>query len=283
MRLRRYLDGDLPRLGVESDGGLVPLPPAPNSLVDLMHDEAALREARALATRPAGPPHSSLAGVTTLAPIERPAKIVAIGRNYREHIDEEGADAPPEPLIFAKFPSSVIGPDVDISWSERLTSQVDYEAELGVIIGRLARNVTPTNATDFIFGYTCLNDVSARDLQFSDGQWVRGKSLDTFTPMGPSVVTVDEVPDPQDLSIRCLVNGEVMQEASTAQMHFTVAELVAYCSSYFTLEPGDVIATGTPGGVGVFRTPPRFLRDGDEVVVEIDHVGKLRNRCSSFA
>ena len=173
----------------------------------------------------------------------------------------------------------MVGDGAEIRWDSALTQQVDWEAELGVVIGTAARDVPVADALDHVLGYTCLNDVSARDIQFGDGQWVRGKSLDTFCPIGPAIVTTDEIPDPQNLAIRCLVDGEVVQAANTSQMYFGVAEIVSYCSRSFTLEPGDVIATGTPGGVGVFREPPRFLADGSEVVVEIEGIGRLRNRC----
>ena len=225
----------------------------------------------------------SLADAELLAPLPRPGKIVAIGRNYREHTTEEGVEPPPAPLVFAKFPSAVVGPGAEILWDPALTTQVDYEAELAVVIGRSARNVSPAAALDHVFGYTCLNDVSARDLQFGDGQWVRGKSLDTFCPMGPALVTADEIGDPQDLAIRCLVGDEEVQAARTSAMFFGVAAILSYCSRSFTLEPGDVIATGTPGGVGVFRDPPRFLRDGDRVTVEIERIGRLENVCRQVA
>jgi 2-keto-4-pentenoate hydratase/2-oxohepta-3-ene-1,7-dioic acid hydratase in catechol pathway len=221
----------------------------------------------------------SLADVEWLAPLPRPGKIIAIGRNYREHAAEEGVDPPIAPLIFSKFPSCVIGPGEDIRWDPALTMQVDYEAELAVVIGRSARRVSPEVALDHVFGYTCLNDVSARDLQFGDGQWTRGKSLETFAPMGPVIVTADELRDPQRLPIRCTVDGVVKQESNTSQMYFSVAAIISYCSQSFTLEPGDVISTGTPSGVGVFRDPPVFLRDGDQVVVEIEGIGVLENTC----
>src|SRR6266540_2292802 len=181
-----------------------------------------------------------VAELDLLAPVPRPGKVVAIGRNYREHAAEEGAEQPSAPLIFAKFASSVIGPGQDIRWDPALTSQVDYEAELAVIIGTRARRVPVERAVDFVFGYSCLNDVSARDLQFGDGQWTRGKSLDTFCPMGPLVVTADELGDAGDLAIRCLVNGELRQSARTSDLFFGVAQIVSHCSEAFTLEPGDV-------------------------------------------
>jgi 2-keto-4-pentenoate hydratase/2-oxohepta-3-ene-1,7-dioic acid hydratase in catechol pathway len=220
-----------------------------------------------------------LDGVELLAPVPRPGKIVAIGRNYREHATEEGVDPPAAPLMFAKWPSSVIGPGADIRWDPALTIQVDYEAELAVVIGRQARRIDVADALDHVLGYTCLNDVSARDLQFGDGQWTRGKSLDTFCPMGPVLVTADEIRDPQDLAISCTVGGERLQDARTSAMYFGIAEIISYCSRSFTLEPGDIIATGTPGGVGVFRDPPRFLADGDRIVVEIEGIGRLENIC----
>jgi 2-keto-4-pentenoate hydratase/2-oxohepta-3-ene-1,7-dioic acid hydratase in catechol pathway len=205
--------------------------------------------------------------------------VVAVGLNYREHAAEGGRETPPEPVLFAKFTTSIVGHGAEIRWDPGLTAAVDFEAELAVVIGREARRVTQAQALDYVLGYTCLNDVSARDLQYADKQFVRAKSLDTFTPIGPALVTADEIPDPQTLGIRCLVNGEVMQESSTAQMVHGVAALIAFCSRAFTLEPGDIIATGTPSGVGWFRDPKRLLRDDDEVAVEIERVGRLVNRC----
>jgi 2-keto-4-pentenoate hydratase/2-oxohepta-3-ene-1,7-dioic acid hydratase in catechol pathway len=219
-------------------------------------------------------------GLELLAPLPRAGKVVAIGRNYREHTAEEGVEPPAAPLVFAKWPSSIIGPGAEIRWDPELTGQVDYEAELAVVIGRPTRRVSESVALDHVLGYTCLNDVSARDIQFGDGQWVRGKSLDTFCPMGPALVTADEIPDPQTLAICSTVNGERLQDSNTSMMYFGVAAIVSYCSQSFTLEPGDVIATGTPGGVGVFRTPPRFLGDGDVVAVEIEGIGRLENTCA---
>jgi 2-keto-4-pentenoate hydratase/2-oxohepta-3-ene-1,7-dioic acid hydratase in catechol pathway len=255
---------------------------APGTMTDLLAAGpatlAALRDGIG-ATGSASSGGQLLADADLLAPVTRPGKVVAIGRNYREHVGEEGVDPPPAPLVFSKWPSSVVGPGADIRWDPALTAQVDYEAELAVVIGRRARHVSVADALDHVLGYTCLNDVSARDIQFGDGQWVRGKSLDTFCPMGPVLVTADEIGDPQALAISCRVGSELVQEASTSQMYFSVAEIISYCSAAFTLEPGDVIATGTPGGVGVFRKPPRFLGDGDRVVVEIEKIGRLENVC----
>ena len=212
-------------------------------------------------------------------PIATPGKIIAVGRNYRAHVAEEDATLPSEPLLFAKLPSAVIPDGAAINWSASLTSQVDYEAELAVVIGRRARDVTPERALEYVLGYTCLNDVSARDLQVRDGQWTRAKSLDTFCPVGPWLVTADEIADPGALRISCRVNGELRQDAPTTDLVFGVNELIAFCSRSFTLEPGDIIATGTPGGVGAFRDPPVFLADGDVVEVEIEAIGILRNPC----
>ena len=220
-----------------------------------------------------------LDGLALLPPVPRPGKIVAVGRNYREHAAEEGVDPPTKPLLFAKWPSALVGHRATIEWRTSLTTQADWEAELAVVIGRRTRHVPVDRALEAVLGYTCLNDVSARDIQFGDGQWTRGKSLDTFCPMGPTIVTPDEIADPQDLAIRCVVNGETVQDARTSQMYFGIAEIIAYCSESFTLEPGDVIATGTPSGVGTFRDPPRYLGDGDVVVVEIEGIGSLENTC----
>jgi len=209
-------------------------------------------------------------------PIDRPGKIVCVGLNYRDHAEEQGAEIPGAPLLFAKWPNALIGPGEPIV-IPRLSTQVDYEAELGVLIGERVRGVSEENALESVRGYICLNDVSARDLQFSDGQWTRGKSADTFCPVGPRLVPAAEVPDPQALGIRCVLNGEVMQDSTTANMIFTVAEIIAYTSATMTLEPGDLIATGTPAGVGVFRDPPVLLKDGDEVTIEIDELGALTN------
>jgi 2-keto-4-pentenoate hydratase/2-oxohepta-3-ene-1,7-dioic acid hydratase in catechol pathway len=183
---------------------------------------------------------------------------------------------PAAPLLFAKWPNALIGPGEAIV-IPRVSKRVDYEAELGVVIGERVRRVSKENALDAVRGYICLNDVSARDLQFSDGQWTRGKSADTFCPVGPRLVPAAEVPDPQALGIRCVLNGETMQDSTTANMIFGVAEIIAYASATMTFEPGDLIATGTPAGVGVFRDPPVLLEDGDEVTIEIDGLGSLTN------
>jgi 2-keto-4-pentenoate hydratase/2-oxohepta-3-ene-1,7-dioic acid hydratase in catechol pathway len=208
--------------------------------------------------------------------IDRPGKIVCVGLNYRDHAAEGGMDLPKAPLLFAKWPNTLIGHGDPIVLPPE-TKQVDYEAELGVIIGRTARRVSEREALDHVEGYICVNDVSARDMQFADGQWTRGKSPDTFCPVGPRLVPREEIDDPQALAIRCIVNGEALQDSSTAQMIFSVAEIIAYASQVITLEPGDLIATGTPAGVGVFRDPKVLLSDGDEVSVEVEGLGTLTN------
>lgn len=206
----------------------------------------------------------------------RPGKIVAAGMNYRDHAAETGLAVPEQPVLFGIWPSSVIGPGEAIV-IPAASSQIDYEAELGVVIGERVRDVPAERALDVVAGYTCYNDVSARDVQFGDRQWTRGKSFDTFSPVGPRVVPASEIPDPQALGIRCLVNGEALQDSSTAEMVFSVADLIAFASRGITLEPGDLLVTGTPAGVGFTREPPVFLQPGDEVTVEIEGIGALTN------
>lgn len=210
-----------------------------------------------------------------MLPIERPGKIVCVGLNYRDHAEEQGAELPQAPLLFAKWPNALIGPGEAIVIPP-LVQQADYEAELGVVIGATVRNVSKENAFEAVRGYVCANDVSARDLQFADGQWSRGKSPDTFCPVGP-LVPASEIPDPHNLRIRAIVSGEVLQDSTTANLIFGVDEIIAYIAQTMTLEPGDLILTGTPAGVGFFRTPKRLLRDGDVVTIEIEGLGELTN------
>jgi 2-keto-4-pentenoate hydratase/2-oxohepta-3-ene-1,7-dioic acid hydratase in catechol pathway len=211
------------------------------------------------------------------APLKAPSKIACVGLNYHDHCRETGMAAPERPLIFAKFPSSLVGPDAAIGWPDGLTEQVDWEVELAVVIGRRVRQASEREALDAIFGYTAANDVSARDLQFADQQWVRAKSIDSFCPLGPVIVTPDEFGDPQDKRLVARVNGETMQDSTTAEMIFGVAEIVSFLSQACTLEPGDLILTGTPWGVGGFRTPPVFLKPADAVEIEVEGVGVLSN------
>lgn len=206
-----------------------------------------------------------------------PGKLICVGLNYRRHAEESGAEVPSTPILFSKFSNSLAAHEQEISLSDA-AREYDYEAELGVVIGRRCRNVAERDALDFVFGYCATNDVSARDLQFRTSQWLLGKSLDGFLPVGPELVTAEEVGDPQDLRIRCSVNGELRQNSTTADMIFSVREIVSYLSKYMTLDPGDFIATGTPEGVIAGMSEKRWLVAGDQVEVEIDKLGRLRNR-----
>ena len=209
-------------------------------------------------------------------PIERPQKIICVGLNYLDHAAEGSAEVPDRPLLFAKWPNTLIGAREPIVLPS-ISAKVDYEGELAAVIGTQARGIGVDDALDVVSGYLCANDVSARDLQFADRQWVRGKSLDTFCPIGPVLVPASEIPDPQALQLRTILNGEVVQEAPTSSMIFSVAQIVAFISEAITLEPGDLILTGTPAGVGIFRDPELLLQPGDEVTVEIEGLGTLTN------
>jgi len=211
-----------------------------------------------------------------MLPIDRPGKIICVGLNYRDHAEEQGTALPEAPLLFAKWQNTLIGPGDPIVIPPVVT-KCDYEAELGVVIGERIRDVSAENALEAVAGYVCVNDVSARDLQFADGQWTRGKSPDTFCPVGPALVSRDEIPDPQALPIRAILNGATVQESTTANMIFGVADVIAYVTRTITLEPGDLIATGTPAGVGAFRDPPLFMKPGDEITIEIDGIGSITN------
>lgn len=209
----------------------------------------------------------------------RPSKLLAVGRNYAEHAAELNNELPKKPLIFAKYPTCVIGDGDVIQWQQSITQMVDWEGELCVVIGKTAQRISEAEAYDHIFGYTIANDVSARDLQDNDKQWTRAKGHDTFCPLGPAIVTKDDIPDPHNLRIVTKVNGEVMQDGNTRDMIFKIPYLVSYLSQTFTLEAGDLILTGTPSGVGKGMNPPRFLGQGDEVSVEIEGIGTLTNTC----
>ncbi len=221
---------------------------------------------------------SALAEVELLAPVPRPGKLLCIGLNYRDHADEVGMKVPERPILFSKYANCVVGPGEPIVLPT-ISEEVDYEAELAVVIGREAKGVSEEDALEYVAGYTLMNDVSARDLQLriGGGQWVWGKSLDSFAPLGPALVTRDEVPDPHNLSISLRLNGETMQQSNTRNLIFNVPQLVSFLSQGITLEPGDVIATGTPPGVGDGRKPPVYLKEGDDVVVEIQGIGVLEN------
>lgn len=263
------------RLIAEVDGGVVDVADAAGygTLDELIASGPAAWEAAraAISEAPTRPGPRDLA-----APLTRPSKIVCIGLNYHDHAVEQGLELPEAPLTFAKFPSALNAPDGVVEWSASITEQVDWEAELAVVVGRPLRRVDAAEALAGVFGYTAANDLSARDVQFSDGQWVRGKSLDGFLPLGPAVVTADEFGDPGGHRILARVNGEVMQDSSTDQLIFDIGDVLSRLSQSFTLLPGDLVLTGTPAGVGAFRQPPMFLGAGDVVEVEVEGIGVLR-------
>lgn len=255
---------------------------APNTLSVIERGDGGLAEIVGLIRRASSAPFeiddrfaAPVDSVSFLPPVY-PSKIIAIGRNYVDHAIEGGSEPPAAPLIFNKLPNSLSAHNAPIVL-HKISTQIDYEAELAVVIGRRATRVSDSEALDYVFGYTLINDVSARDLQFGDGQWVRGKSLDGFAPLGPFITTRDEIADVQALNIEGRLNGEVMQSSNTRKMIFGVAHLVSYISQGITLEPGDVIATGTPDGVGIFRKPPVLLKAGDVYEVTIEGLGTLRN------
>lgn len=269
-----------PRVGVVVEDRVLPVDSSafPDMNSFLAAGRAALSDAAALAHGQVKAQATyPLSEVRLLAPVNRPGKIIAVGLNYRDHAIETKQEIPTSPVIFAKFPSSINGPDSDVVIPGD-DPQVDYEAELGVVIGRTAKTVSETAALEYVAGYMPLNDVSARRWQFADKQWVRGKSCDTFCPTGPWLTTVDEVPNPHALSIRMRVNGKTVQNSNTSNLIFGIPTLIQFISAAITLEPGDIIATGTPDGVGVFRNPPVFLQRGDVMEVDIERLGILRNR-----
>ncbi len=257
-----------PNIGYVEDGRVTPL--GGSDMIEYIeHGRSAERQP--------GGESLALEDVRLHAPVPRPQKVIAIGLNYEDHAAETGAEIPEKPIVFAKYPNTVIGPGEPIRIPP-ITRQADYEAELAVVIGREAKNVSESEALEYVFGYMNSNDVSSRDLQFSEGgQWTRSKSLDTFAPIGPYIVTRDEIPDPQNLSIRAILNGKVMQDSNTSRMIFSVAELVSFLSTGMTLMPGDIIMTGTPPGVGMARDPQVWLKDGDEITIEIEGLGSLTN------
>lgn len=259
MKIYRFLDGGRVAIGVQDGERIVRY---------TGRDATALGQATS---------HAISRDTAELLPPVVPTKIVAVGRNYAEHAKELGNEAPSEPIIFLKPPSALLPPNGTIIRPPQ-SQRVDFEGELAIVIGKAARNIAA--AADWrsvVLGFTCANDVTARDLQKKDVQFTRGKSFDTFCPIGPVVVTPDEIPDPQVLVLRTRVNGELMQNSSTAEMLFGVAELLAFCSRNFTLEPGDLLLTGTPWGCGYFMDPPRALEIGDVVECEVERIGVLRN------
>ncbi len=219
---------------------------------------------------------ASLDSVTLLAPVPKPPKLICVGLNYRDHAIESKMEIPKVPTIFAKFATAVIGPGQPIVLPKNST-QPDYEAEFAFVIGTGGRHIPAEEWQQHVFGYTLLNDVSARDFQMATSQWMMGKTFDTFAPMGPHLVSADEIADPHALDISLRINGDVLQQSNTCQLIFKIPELIAYLSSVMTLEPGDLVSTGTPSGVGFARKPPRFLQPGDDVVITVDQIGELRN------
>jgi 2-keto-4-pentenoate hydratase/2-oxohepta-3-ene-1,7-dioic acid hydratase in catechol pathway len=287
LRLVTFQKGDEVRLGIERDERIVDLTAGwsavtstgvPSGMRELLAlGEEGLQAARHVAEQ--GESSYAADEVKLLAPVHDPRKIICIGLNYRDHAEESGATAPPEPVVFCKYPSALVGPEADIVLPP-VSKEVDYEAELVAVIGTAGRNIAKKDARRHIAGYTCGHDVSARDWQLKKpgGQWMMGKTFDTFAPLGPALVTADEVPDPHALTIRLRLNGEVMQDSNTSRLIFSVDDLVAYLSQVFTLEPGDLLFTGTPAGVGFARKPPVLLKAGDVTEVEIERLGTLRNR-----
>lgn len=278
-----------PQLGVLVDGKVINLAEAsggrlPNDMRSFIEQgEPAVEQARQIAGQ-GGSNGVPLGDVKLLAPISNSSKLIAIGLNYMDHVRETGSKVPQIAIMFTKYTSSIVGQGDEIRWDPAVTSKVDYEAELAVVIGKRASKVKEENAFDYILGYMNCNDVSARDLQSERGdQWIMGKSLDTFGPLGPYLVTKDEVPDPNALGIKCLVNGKAMQDSNTREMIFKIPYLISYLSRGLTLLPGDVITTGTPDGVGAARKPPIFLKNGDVVTVEVEGLGQLTNTCVEAA
>ena len=275
MQFVRYTTGNSPVWGIRQDEEIVPLAGLREEITyQQLTDTGFLRvvEDAVDATAAQALPVSQ---VNLLAPVPRPGKIICVGLNYHDHAEEQDEDVPERPLLFGKSETAVTNPGDPIIHPAEL-DEVDFEVELGVVIGRTAKDIPIDDARDYVAGYTGINDVSERDAQFDDGQFFRGKSYDTFAPMGPTLVPDGRL-DPDNLDVACRVNGETMQSSNTEEFIFGVEEVVSYISGITTLRPGDVISTGTPGGVGIFRDPPELLKPGDSVDVEIEGIGTLTN------
>lgn len=238
--------------------------------------EDGLSRVRALLEAAPADGGTAISGVRILAPLADAQKLIFIGLNYKDHAEEVGAPLPTVPTVFSKFANTVCNPD-DAILIPRQTAKPDYEAEFAFVIGKRGKRIAAENWREYVAGYTIINDVSARDLQMATSQWMIGKTCDTFCPMGPYLVTADEIPDPHNLRMELLLNGETMQDSNTREMIFQIPELIAHLSAAMTLEPGDVVSTGTPAGVGISKKPPRWLKPGDECVVRIEGLGELRN------
>lgn len=262
------------------DLGAAGLPAGPHGgLIEIARGGDAMIERARKAMDEAKAKSYALKDVKLEAPIRRPPKVLAVGLNYIDHCKEANLPVPPEPVLFTKWSTSVCGPFDDLTWPAMLNGEVDYEVELGVVIGKRAVNVAEKDALSYVMGYTVVNDVSARTQQFANAkQWDRGKSFDTFCPYGPWIVTRDEIPDPHVLQVRTILNGKEMQNSNTKNLIFNVNKIIAYASQGTTLEPGDLIPTGTPFGVGFSRKPPVFLQDGDMCECEVEKVGTIKNR-----
>ena len=276
MKFVRYTTGGSPQWAVKQDSRLHPLsglPDGPPDIGDLANPSYRASVRRALER--GALPSRTADDVRRLVPVPRPSQIVCVGLNYHDHAEEQDEEVPERPLLFAKSPSAVTNPGDPIVHPAGI-DEVDYEVELGIAIGRTARNVDAADAREYVAGYTVLNDVSARDAQFDDGQFFRGKSYDTFAPMGPTLVTEDSF-DPNAVEVELRVNDEVKQSSTTEEFIFDVDDVIEYISGVTTLHPGDVISTGTPGGVGIFRDPPDLLEPGDTVEADVEHIGTLEN------
>ncbi len=241
--------------------------------------EAGFEAAKAAITNSSKNERRSLSSVHLLAPVGDPGKIICVGQNYKDHCAEQNQPIPESAIIFSKYSTALNDPDGVISLP-KVTQKADYEAEFAFVIGKKGKNISESKAMDYVAGYMCANDISARDIQFADKQWVRGKTPDGFFPTGPYLVTKDEIANPHNLAISLKLNGDTMQSSNTSNLIFNVPFLIAYLSLTMTLLPGDIITTGTPGGVGVFRDPPIFLKSGDTLEVTIEGLGTLRNTVS---
>lgn len=271
--------GDEWRAGVAHEGRVMPVSDTALGVRHLLQQgQAALEQVLSQARQyfESGQAFLSVDNVDFGPPVPDPDKILCLGLNYREHAAEAGLELPSVPVFFAKFRNSLVGPYSPVLLP-RISTQIDYEGELAAVIGARCKEVSEMQALTYVAGYTIMNDISARDVQTQTSQWTAGKALDTFAPMGPGIVPASEIPDPQNLTLTTRVNGQVVQHTHTGDMVFTIAQAVAFLSRLMTLEPGDIIATGTPSGVGFTRTPPLFLKDGDVTEVEIGGIGKIRN------
>jgi len=278
MKLITYeLEGRIGTGALHPDGGVIDLTEV-GSVLEIMSNPDARARAERLVSDPS---RSRMQAIPRLRAPFTPRSFICIGLNYMDHVKESNSRVPERPVVAAKFANALAHPGDTITWYADASQQVDWEAELGVVIGKPCYRVSTEEALSYVGGYTCVNDVSARDIQRTDsaGQFTLGKTFDGFCPVGPCLVTADEIPDPQNLDIRCIVNGKVMQSSNTREMIFDVATLVSHLSRFMTLMPGDLIATGTPPGVGMGMKPPVWLQDGDEMTVEIEKVGAITNRC----